>query len=54
MFDECPHCHGERVVAVVVSLPDEPYAEIADMPCRCTYRAPAEPKNLTPIEEMLQ
>lgn len=54
MFDDdCPLCHGERVVGIDVSMPDEPYAELADIPCRCTYRAPDEPKNVTPIESFL-
>lgn len=52
--DECPLCRGERVVGCDVSMPDSPYRDIADMPCRCTYEPPPEPQNVTPIEEFLQ
>jgi hypothetical protein len=52
--DDCPLCHGARVVGANVAMPDEPYAELADIPCRCTYRAPEPQRPVTPIEEFLQ
>lgn len=53
MTPECPLCRGDRVVGVVVSMPDDPHVELADMPCRCTYAPEQEPENLTPIEELI-
>lgn len=55
MFDDdCPLCHGDHVCGVRVNPSDEPYAELADIPCRCTYRAPEPTGPVTPIEEFLQ
>jgi len=50
--DDCPLCHGDRVVCVDVGMPDEPAPVLVDVPCRCTDPEP-EPEHLTPIEEFL-